>query len=232
MPHLSVGLDLSLQSPALALRWSDSAVYYVLGFQQRVSDATIHEHMLSPTLCVSRVATDIREVNRWERTRAIVDTLCTYIDKHRQQHVGAPVTVYIEGYAFSSQSSSVSKLCELGGIVRFALFQRGWKHVEICPRTAKKHFGPSGKATKEEMYASYLARGFPSMCTLMGIMPHQHPQEDMIDALAVLMTGLQVDATPRPKKKTPKKRRRVHTDQIFTPPALLDVVPLLLTDTP
>jgi Holliday junction resolvasome RuvABC endonuclease subunit len=46
--------------------------------------------------------------------------------------------VFVEGYAFAAQSSSVTKLAELGGVVRVALHERGIDAVSVPSTSCRK----------------------------------------------------------------------------------------------
>lgn len=63
-----------------------------------------------------------------------------------------PEVVFIEGYAYGykpSQARGFSNLAELGGVIRFLLYQNGLKWFEVAPKAHKRFITGSGKATKE-----------------------------------------------------------------------------------
>lgn len=95
----------------------------------------------------------------------------------------------LEGYSFGSQSSSVSKLYELGGILRHALWKAGIPFEEHAPATVKKCFAGSGRADKLQMWAAFREKGFPDLLAMMGLVAGKdvpHPVQDVVDSVALL----------------------------------------------
>lgn len=66
--------------------------------------------------------------------------------------------VVVEGYAFGAQGRAVYQLAGLGEVVRFWLWQRQIKTVEIAPATLKKYATGRGNAGKDEMLAAAIRR--------------------------------------------------------------------------
>jgi Holliday junction resolvasome RuvABC endonuclease subunit len=103
--------------------------------------------------------------------------------------------VGIEGYSFQSKgSSSVSILCELGGMLRSKFQQNHWRMAEIPPTVVKKEFTGNGLATKQEMFITFqtmwsnkcnlnIQQWFPTKVTDKSI---PHPLEDCIDSFALM----------------------------------------------
>lgn len=206
---IHVGLDMSLSSPGVALI-DHNGIVHLLGFQQRTSDKPVENHRLTDKLIISRLPYPMN-ADRWTRSDHIVRVIMDWIDERRVDKT-CDVHVYIENYAFGMVSTSVSKLCELGGIMRYALWKKGWTFSEISAGTIKKHFSGSGKASKRDMVTAYQKRGYPLMNTVLSITSYQHPQEDMVDALATLLTGLGADPHSPKKPKAPKRKPKVQKE--------------------
>jgi Holliday junction resolvasome RuvABC endonuclease subunit len=220
MAKLLIGLDMSLTSPAAAAQWvgdENSTCTRVLSFQQRKTDKEVLNVKLGD-LRVTRIRYDLEEKDRFARCAYIVETIVEWIKVliDERDEVDYSVHAYIEGYALgmAGSSSSVSKLCELGGILRYALWCEKWTFNELSPTTVKKHFTGSGRAKKPEMLAAYLAKGYPLLNETLNTMSHQHPNEDIHDAVAVLYAGKVLSKNdPSNKRKTasttgvPKRRR-------------------------
>lgn len=196
---LKVGLDLSLSSPAVAVCAQDTPhVVSVLVLQQRKRELAPWR---SPTALVGQkgqhvhverqpYAFDDRR-NRWRRIHAICTAIVRFVEAERAK-LGAhtTVTAQFEGYAFdkvkNGESSSLTGLAELGGVIRHAFYERAWAFVDISPGAAKASFAKNGRASKAQMAAAYVAAGWPALEGALGTTPDLHPYEDAIDALAVL----------------------------------------------
>jgi len=64
----------------------------------------------------------------------------------------------IEGYSYGSKGQSVYQIAELGGIVRFWLYQHEITTVEITPATLKKFTTGVGNCGKDAMIAAAIRR--------------------------------------------------------------------------
>lgn len=66
--------------------------------------------------------------------------------------------VVIEGYAFAARGASTYQIAELGGIVRFWLYQHEITTVEVPPATLKKYATSSGNCGKDQVLAAAIRR--------------------------------------------------------------------------
>lgn len=66
--------------------------------------------------------------------------------------------VVIEGYSYGSRGQSVYQIAELGGIVRFWLYQHELATVEVSPSTLKKFATGVGNCGKDAMLAAAIRR--------------------------------------------------------------------------
>lgn len=204
-----VGLDMSLTSPGVAIKVPGVDTIHLLGFQQRVTDEKVEAKELGDKLLISRLPYPLEQKDRWTRCTYVVDTILQWIEAQLGEGPHE-VKVYIENYAFGmSGSSSVTKLAELGGCIRYHITKKaGWSFYELSPGQIKKHFAGDGRAKKDAMLKAY-QKDYPLMDTLLRIKSHQHPQEDMIDALATLLTGMH--GNEKKKRTLPegaKKRKK------------------------
>lgn len=78
--------------------------------------------------------------------------------------------VVIEGFSFGSQGNSFLDLAQLGGVIRFALFDAGIPFVDIAPATLKKYATGYGRADKPDMVEA--AR------VALGYLGHVHDEAD------------------------------------------------------
>lgn len=64
--------------------------------------------------------------------------------------------VIIEGYSFNSQGRSVITLGELGGVIRFSMFEANIPYIQCPPMNAKAFMTGFAYATKDQMQAAIL----------------------------------------------------------------------------
>lgn len=114
--------------------------------------------------------------------------------------------VAIEHYSFNSKNTEAqTQLIELGGCLREAILNqliqrhpRTYAVYEIPPATIKKCFALNGRAKKEDMYRAYEQIYYlPSLYQALNLTSRNytkipHPIEDLVDSLAVAMTGLRL----------------------------------------
>ena len=202
-----VGIDMSLRSPGVALiRPGDTAIY-LMGFQQRKSDKEIINHKVvgpTETVVITRCSYPVDVKDRWFRSEFVVNRIIEWIKGYIEPT--DDVHVYIENYALGMVgSSSVSTLCELGGILRISLYRLKWTFSEMSPGTVKKYFAGNGRASKLDMVAAYHVK-YPRFTDVMKVRDGQHPQEDMIDALGIVLAGMYAKVIPKRKKKSRKRK--------------------------
>lgn len=87
--------------------------------------------------------------------------------------------VVLEGYSFGAKGSAFLSLAEMGGVVRYALWNAGRPFVEIPPATLKKFATGKGTAPKEEMLAAAIRR-----------LEYSGANHNEADALWLLTAGL------------------------------------------
>ena len=90
--------------------------------------------------------------------------------------------VFLERFSFGSfgNSSAVSVLAEVTGAIKLFLYNQSIPYHAISPQTVKKFVTGSGRAKKEEVYASIL-ESYPSISGC---------RYDVTDAIAVGLTAL------------------------------------------
>lgn len=88
-----------------------------------------------------------------------------------------PEAVFIEGYAFSARSRSVTPLAELRGVLYNAFWAKQILWVVVPPPTLKKAATGNGRASKEEMVESACRKW------------RQCPNDDLADAYALAVYG-------------------------------------------
>ena len=99
---------------------------------------------------------------------------------------------FIEGYSFGSfsKSSSMSKLIELGGIIKYDLWLKGVPYIKVPPTTLKKFITGKGNAKKEDIkLAVYKKYG------------REFKTSDEADAFSLVVLGIKYCKTPSDKFK-------------------------------
>lgn len=66
--------------------------------------------------------------------------------------------VAIEGYAFGAKGRAVFDIAELGGVIRFTIFEAPYPVVEIPPSNLKMFATGSGNAAKNEVFAAAIRK--------------------------------------------------------------------------
>jgi crossover junction endodeoxyribonuclease RuvC len=109
------------------------------------------------------------------------------------------VTVLIEGYAFGASSSHVREIAELGGVIRYMLWYRHIRVIEVAPSALKKFVTGKGNAEKnvilrevfrrwgfeaaDDNEADAFALGKIGMCLLGIDQPTTDAQREVLAAL-------------------------------------------------
>ena len=88
-----------------------------------------------------------RPLQRLERYARLANGIIEWL---KPEDVGA---VYIEGYAFSRHSQSVTGLYEFGGLLRYHLASVTPKIIEVAPSTLKRFATGKGNAKKDFVLA-------------------------------------------------------------------------------
>lgn len=219
-PMLQVGIDMSLTSPGMTLsfrRPSSQRVFHMIGYQNRVTKELCERRSLRPDfiLTVRRYPIHINE--RWEKLDWLLKDMMGIIKDERATGELGKVHVFIENYALGMRnSSSVSVLCEIGGVLRYLLLREGWSFSVISPTAAKKHFAGRGGASKLEMGEAYLQlHHYPDIQEIIKSRWDQHPVEDMVDSLAILLTGLGENKIEPPKPPQRRKRKAADVGSMY-----------------
>lgn len=90
----------------------------------------------------------------WPRVNHILSALLSMADPAQ--------VVVLEGYSFGSRGRAVYDIGELGGVVRWTLFDSGVPFVDVPPSSLKKYATGRGNSPKDAMIAAAIRRfGFP-----------------------------------------------------------------------
>jgi len=86
------------------------------------------------------------------RLKFIKDQLLKLLKKH-----GVTI-VSIEGYSFGSRGRATFSLGELGGVLRLALLENGYKYFDVSPSSLKSFIAENGAADKVMMRQAIRAK--------------------------------------------------------------------------
>lgn len=216
--NIVVGIDMSLQSPCFCMwhRETDRREFCFVQQQQTLrcrnvescsewrqpDGAIVRWHLWRPDQRPTYASGNRPQMFRY--MVALIDwlmqQLVRFVERHGEH--SSRVQVFIEGYACAYRTKASALLQELGGILREHLSRHGWAWQEIPPRSLKRIYADSGKATKVDMMTKYLFRDgwrLP-LCVLSKrcknnweavhcpsdlppVIPH--PFEDIVDAFAI-----------------------------------------------
>jgi hypothetical protein len=116
----------------------------------------------------------------YRRIGAIVHWAADFVEMHQNRHA-CPVEVFVENYAFSKSSSSVTKLAELGGAMRF--------HFYVARRTVVRSVVAS---SARKLILGKLPRKDVKTVTQQALWDHGAPfaDGDQADSFVVANAGL------------------------------------------
>eukprot|EP01047_Picozoa_sp_COSAG01_P052289 COSAG01_NODE_5485_length_4230_cov_3.169450_1_plen_204_part_00 len=173
-----VGIDLSLTSPSYCI-WNKKTNSFTCYFYPsrkrnqnlcRTFELAKHQnrlsHLVNNTFTIRPLKTlkSAKTASSLQRYRTIRDDFLRILKNHGCGLQNRTCEVFLEGYAFNaSRSAGASKLHELGGIIKLALLEKSIRCREIPPTTLKKRFAGSGRATKHDMFKTFVNLGFPNL---------------------------------------------------------------------
>lgn len=89
--------------------------------------------------------------------------------------------VVLEGYSYGSKGAAVVSLGELGGVIRFSLFENKYDYLECSPTSLKAYTTGKGNADKDQMRAAVLGK--------YGI---DYTDDNICDSYALVMMNLEL----------------------------------------
>lgn len=188
-----IGLDLSLQSPGMAVYDAETkrtSLWFVpnrkreMGLNASSPSSLVRLHSFAPYTDVETKTDAARCIGIARRILHACKSLPV-----------AQCVVGIENYAFSkaltNSTNNLTRLAELCGVVKCALFARGFRIACLSPSQIKLLFCGSGKATKFTMWLAFQ----PMWPTLWSILRFDkqptesstipNPLTDVVDAFAI-----------------------------------------------
>lgn len=187
------GIDLSLTSTGLVVYTPSENTINMFFYATRQKDKNRTRNLIcklndiETKVIIQPFSRQIAKRDVIEKYHIIVEDVLEVIVKYNC------FKIRMEGYAFDAKSSSLSKLHELGGILKYSFYKRGIKWEEIPPTRLKKWFTGSGKASKELMYEHFIHKGLPPLLNIFEMEKCKgvpNPVQDMVDAFALVHSFL------------------------------------------
>lgn len=186
-----LGLDLSITSPGIVVCDEKNCIMIAYFYPLRKRDIGFnkilpfkYKNIPWQFQIVALLEDNLKAKSMMERYDIILFDILKIIDRYHIKEV------FIEGYSYNSVSSSVSKLYEIGGIVRYTLWKRKISYHEFAPTSIKKIFTGSGCADKRQMYQTFVSkRNFPDLLLIFNLEKCKdiaHPVQDIVDAVALI----------------------------------------------
>lgn len=212
--YVTVGLDVSCDSPGLCILW-DTGEVDLVGVQQKKTKEVLgmqtsgkfRVHMMPYD---KKTSVTQRGMQYSQILRKCLAPLVPRKDE---------VRLVIEGYSFNSKSSSITQLAEMQGHVKHVLADMGFAEpVQAPPSMAKEAFTGKGDANKVGMYAKFLELGGPRLLKMLGRKrmdtDANKPTEDLVDAYALaacydkILSMKEVAQADRLRKKRRKRAQK------------------------
>ena len=180
--NIILGLDLSLSSPGISVIDKSTGIIHTYFYPQRKRELNfVFKSELFNIIALCPFDSNLCLYQKYHR---ICQDIIDVISGHQVEFV------MLEGYSFgSTNSSSMSKLYELGGIVRYHISVLGIPFEDIAPTSLKKQFTGSGKAQKEDMYQTFISKNLPNLKRIFKVEQCNGvptPVQDIVDSVALI----------------------------------------------
>jgi Holliday junction resolvasome RuvABC endonuclease subunit len=189
-----LGLDLSLRSPGLCVLSLDGSLTYLVGFQSAKSARQgTWTYMDGPHQVRITAHPPLPKAQpRWESIRRIREVVAALLQEF------TVVRAVVENYAYGvKDSSSVTQLGEVNGVIRLLLYEQHIPFQAAPPQTIKLYLAGHGHADKTNMihaFQALLPPSIPSDVGLGGSMD-RGPLNDMVDAFGLALWGVHENRT-------------------------------------
>jgi Holliday junction resolvasome RuvABC endonuclease subunit len=201
---LYAGIDLSLRSPAMVVYYypgqDEGSEAHIIAFcRTKTQDKKVANNTFKVTCNTSlHMHSRLVDLPQQQAINEICTITRTQLSNLARKYQCIVRHIFMENYAFGKfrgdgNSRSTSVLAEVAGVIKNMCYEHNWPVTLIPPPTVKKIFCGQGRATKEDMYKAYIQHGYPDCCPYILCKPSNGPHEDIVDAIAVLFTGLSQD---------------------------------------
>ncbi len=205
-----IGIDLSLQSPGVAVLETNSNKWHLFGFHQHIRKFHDVHHDL---ITLFPQIPDATVSNNNERYKFVTDHILEIVQKFQTLYPNPnDLQVSIEGYAFKKNSAHASKLKELCGLLKYRLYFEYGVKCQILPPTKWKKYG-TGKGIRSKLETGQIIRAKTGidLFTIFGIEEKEdveNPVEDIYDSMGIVFASKFMHEYPHLIKDTRTKKQK------------------------
>jgi len=181
-----IGIDMSVASPGLVIYNEIHNKYFFYFYAIRKKEMDFYED--TKKYCIKSF-----EYPEWNTREERFEKICDHILKRIQFCIGPQEKhkIGIEGYSFGSQSQSMSRLYEIGGVIRNKLYNEKYNFIELSPTKIKKNFTGKGNVNKVFMYEQFKEERLVDFFDILSIKESKvgnipSPISDFVDAYAII----------------------------------------------
>lgn len=185
-----IGIDLSLTSPGLCLNYENHYEFFFFSHLKKHEDFCYNKDNIYIHSVIYPIESNGDDLNkRVNKYYYIVDNIMNTIQIFAKDLDN--IEIGIEGYSYSSVGQGLTKLAELGGILRYEIFKNNFKLAELQPGEIKKHFTGCGNCTKFHMQKQFQSLNIIDFFRILDLKESKalnipHPIEDLIDSFAII----------------------------------------------
>ena len=220
-----VGIDMSIRSPGLAIVCDCSPTrqisLYFLCTRKRDRGRVFSTTLLDGVRFHVKPLPDLALSLTIGSNMMFYDRLCTSMTNViKSTCTNQQKVICIEDYAFAvNNSSSMSRLHEVTGILKWMVYNEGWQIRLYSPSAIKLAFTGHGRADKNDMYQRCRELGYPCLYSVFQIPLPQitkkivpAPISDLVDAFALTYSHIQI-TNPSLRKHTRQRKRKGNVNQ-------------------
>ncbi len=192
-----IGIDLSLSSPGFCIYNEKMYSFYFFSDKKKLNNFKHIDSQNNFYINFSPPTVKNDDIDgRIQRYKEITDDIINTV-----YHLNTNSLVGIESYSYGSVGQGVTKLVEIGGILRYKLVDLKFKIKECPPTQIKKFFTGKGNATKWMMYQQMKQSYNIDLCKILDShlgknFDVPHPVEDLVDSFAIIQLLRETKTTP------------------------------------
>jgi hypothetical protein len=184
---MKIGIDSSFTSPGITVEVDNMLYFYFFSNKKKYENFFYKEKNIMIT-CFKKPEFEYRIQDMKYYVNIIIKSILNIIN---DTNTNNNINVGIEGYSYNSAlSQGASKLYELGGILRYELFNNfNIIPQEFPPTTIKKYFTGSGTSTKFSMVHQFISCTNLDWFNILNIkqdIQDLSPLSDIADSYAVM----------------------------------------------
>jgi Holliday junction resolvasome RuvABC endonuclease subunit len=188
------GLDLSINSPGLSIINTDGAIitsYFFPVLKRHIGVSSESKVQLLDKTYTYKISSfchqQLKKLNTFQKFHLIQKYILSVLKSNQIKHI------YIEGYAYDAKCSSATKIHELGGIMKYGLYENNITWSLLAPTSLKKQYTGSGRSDKFQMYKTFIDMGMPDLKHIFATQNCKGiptPVQDIVDSFALAFINL------------------------------------------